>query len=309
MLKLFLIIAVSTSILFTSVAFGQQFSIGQKPIEDIVVTIDENGTAHVVHHVLSNTTNTVQVDMITGNMTNFSVTDVNGSSVQYSTISQSPMAVLLLPTERNTILIKYDLPHIVSFNNGVWEWNYREPPDAQFTDFHFPKGVDRIWSNTQDDPSTARPVYLGEHGLRQVGNGFNVEYVINEPETIQTVQWQDKTFYVGIQTLVNVGTPAFNQSAMTYAFNIDQPNSFVTIIMPQELLWGPYQATIDTKKTLTNEFHNNGTHAWIGIRPTQSGTVQLTGTSVVPEFPLFVPLAIAISAIIGLRFSNKLSFK
>ena len=309
MLKLFLIFAVSTSILFTSVAFGQQFSVGQRPIEDIVVTIDENGTAHVVHHVQANSTNTVQVDMIAGNITNFSVTDVNGSSVQYSPLSQSPMAVLLLPTDRNTVLIKYDLPNIVSFNNGVWKWKYYDPADAQFTDFHFPKGVDMIWSNVRDEPSTARPVYLGEHGLRQVGNGFTVEYVINEPETIQTVQWQDKTFYVGIRTLANVGPPIFDQSAMSYAFNIDQTNSFVTIIMPQELLWGPYQAAINTNKTLTNEFHDNGTYAWIGIRPTQSGTVQVTGTSVVPEFPLFVPLAIAISAVVGLRFSNKLSFK
>jgi hypothetical protein len=309
MLKLFLILSVTTSILLTSVAFGQQFSVGQRPIEDIVVTIDENGTAHVVHNVQGNTTNPVQVDMIAGNMTNFSVTDQNGGSVQYSTVTGSPMAVLLFPSNINTILIKYDLPHIVSFNNGIWTWKYYDPPDAQFTDFHFPKGVDIIWSNTQDDPSTARPVYLGDKGLRQVGNGFTVEYVINEPVTIQTVQWQDKTFYVGIRTLANAGPPVFDQSAMSYAFDIDQPNAFVTVIMPQELLWGPYAATINTNKTLTNEFHDNGTHAWIGIRPTHSGTVQVTGTSVVPEFPLFVPLAIAISAVVGLRFFNKLNFK
>jgi hypothetical protein len=309
MLKIFLILIVSTSILFTSVALGQQFSAGEKPNEDIVVTIDENGTAHVVHNVQGPITNPVQVDMITGNMTNFSVTDQNGGSVQYSTLSGQPMAVLLLPSNTNMTLIKYDLPDIVSFNNGIWKWKYFDPPDVQFTDFHFPKGVDMIWSNSQDDPSTARPVYLGDKGLRQVGNGFTVEYVINEPVTIQTVQWQDKTFNVGIRTLANVGPPAFDQSAMSYAFDIDQPNAFVTVIMPQELLWGPYEATMNTKQTLTTEFHDNGTYAWIGIRPTQSGTVQVTGTSVVPEFPLFVPLAIAISAVVGLRFSNKLSFK
>jgi len=309
MLKVFLILTISTSILFTAVAFGQQFSIGEKPKEDIVVTIDENGTAHVVHNVKGPFSNPVQVDMIAGNMTNFSVIDQNGASVQYSTVSGSPMAVLLFPSDRNMTLIKYDLPHIVSFNNGVWKWKYFDPPDTLFTDFHFPKGVDMIWSNVRDEPDTARPVYLGEHGLRQVGNGFTVEYVINEPITIQTVQWQDKTFYVGIRTLANVGPPAFDQSAMSYAFNIDQPNSFVTVIMPQELLWGPYQARINLNNTLTNDFYNNDTHAWIGIRPTQSGTVQITGTSVVPEFPVFVPLVIAISAVVGLRFFNKLSFK
>jgi len=105
-----------------------------------------------------------------------------------------------------------------------------------------------------------------------------------------------------------VGSPTFDQPTMSYSFNIDQPNSLVTIIMPKDLLWGPYQATMNTNKTLTSIFHDNGTYTWIGIRPIHSGTVQITGTTVVPEFPLFVPLAIAISAVIGLRFFNKLSF-
>jgi len=309
MLKFFLILAIAVSVLFTSAAFAQQLSIGEKPIEDIVVTIDENGTAHVVHHVQMNKANPVQVDMISGNITNFSVTDRNGGSVQYSTISQPPIAVLIFPADRNMTLISYDLIHAVSLKNRIWSWYYHEPPDAVFTDFHFPKGVDIIWSNNFDTPSTARPVYLGGHGLRQIGNGFFLEYVINEPVTTQTVQWQDKTFDVGIRTLANVGPPAFDQSAMSYAFNVNQPNSFVTIIMPQELLWGPYQGTINTNQTLTNEFHNNGTHAWIGLRPTQSGTIHITGASVVPEFPVFVPLVIAISAVVALRFFNKLSFK
>lgn len=302
MLKLFLILAVSASILFTSAAFGQQLTMGEKPNEDIVVRIDESGTAHVVHQVKVNQDKPVQVDMIAGNITNFSVTDQNGGSVQYSTISQSPIAVLLLPSNRNMTLINYDLIHAVSLNNGVWSWNYYAPPDAVFTDFHFPNGVDMIWANE-------RPVYLGDKGLRDAGNGMRLAYIINEPTTVQTVQWQDKTFYVGVRTLATVGPPAFDQSAMSYAFNIEQPNSFVTVIMPQELLWGPYQTKINTNATLTNAFHNNGTHVWIGIRPAHSGTVQITGTSVVPEFPIFVPLVIAISAVVTLRFFNKLSFK
>ncbi len=288
MLKIFLILVMAGSILFMSNAFGQQLSMGATPKEDIVVTIDENGDAHVVHQVQVNHNTPVQVDMIAGNMTNFSVTDENGSSVQYSTISQKPMAVLLLPSDRNMTMISYDLIHAVTLNNGIWYWKYYEPPDATYTDFHFPKGVNMIWSNNQDDPATARPVYLANHGLRQVGNGFFLAYVINEPVTVQTLQSQGKTFYVDVQTLANVGSPVFDQSGMTYGFNVDQPNSFVTVIMPKELLGGKYQATINTNKILTNEFHDNDTYAWIGIRPDQSGTVQITGSSVFTSGPVTI---------------------
>lgn len=307
MLKLLLTFAIAASIISTTSAFAQ-ISMGAAPVEDIKVSIDENGTAHVVHMVGGNATSAVHIDTIAGNITDFAVTDQAGNSVQYSTIGQSPMSILLLPTQRNVTLVKYNLPNIVSNDNGVWKWDYYAPSDAQFTDFHFPKGVNMVWI-LSDDKSTGRPVYLAEKNLRQIGNGMHLAYVINEPVTIQTVQWQNQTFNVGIKTLADVGPPVFDQSAKAYAFNIDKPKSFVTVIMPKALLWGPYQGTIDSNATLTNEFHDNDTYAWIGLMPAKNGTLQITGTTAIPEFPMFVPLAIAISAVVALRFTNRLGFK
>lgn len=306
MLKLLTVLAIVTIGFSGASAFGQ-ISMGAPPNEDIRVLIDENGTAHVTHAVAGNATSAVHVEMISGNITNFSVTDQAGNPVQYSTIGQNPMSILLLPTQRNMTLVNYDLPHAVSNDNGVWAWDYYTPGDAVFTDFYFPKGVDMIWV-LSDDKTTARPVYLAEKGLRQVGNGMHLAYIINAPETVQTVQWQNQTFNVGIRTLGDVSSPTFDQSLKTYGFNIDKPGSFVTVLMPKALLWGPYQAKTNSNATLTNEFHDNETYAWIGMKPIQNGTVQITGTTAIPEFPMFVPLAIAISAVVALRFTSRLSF-
>lgn len=307
MLKFLLILSIAATMISTTSAFGQ-ISMGAPPVEDIKVSIDENGTAHVVHKVIGNATSAIHVDAIAGNLTDFSVTDQAGNSVQYSTIGQSPMSILLLPTQRNVTFVNYNLPNIVSNDNGVWKWDYYAPRDAQFTDFHFPKGVDAVWV-LSDDKTAGRPVFLGTKDLRQVGNGMHLAYIINEPETLQTVQWQNQTFNVAIKTLANVGPPAFDQSSKAYAFNVDKPGSFVTVIMPKALIWGPYEATMNTNKTLTSEFHDNDTYAWIGVMPVENGTLQVTGTTAIPEFPMFVPLALAISAVVVLRFSNRLSFK
>ncbi len=288
-------------LLSVSQVFGQEFTMGQKPLEDIKIVFDENGTAHVTHFVQGNSSAAVQVITVKGNMTNFSVTDQNGSSVQYFNISTAQKSVLFPPTSRNMTLIKYDLTNVVSQINGVWEWNYREPSDARYTDFYFPKGVDTIWANE-------RPVYLGEKGLRQHGNGFTLDYIINEPTTLQKVQWQNNNFIIGIRTLSDLGPHMFDQSAKTYTFDVNKPHSFVSVIIPQELLWGPYQAKINGNATLTNTFHKNGTYAWIGLHPTKSGTIQLTGTTAIPEFPLFVPLVIGITVVIALQFRNRLNF-
>jgi len=285
-----------------SQVFAQQITIGQHPVEDVTVRIDESGRAHVTHYVKGNPVAPVQAELIKNNVTNLSVTDKNGSSVQYSTIGNlKKEAVLIFPAQRDITLIKYDLPQIVSLHNGVWKWNYYTPTDTTFTDFYFPKGVDMIWAND-------RPVYLGEQGLRQHGDGMILEYIINEPVISQNVQWTDKKFTVGIRTLSDLGPYTFDQSATAYAFGINKPNSFVTVIMPQELLWGPYQGKLNGNGTLTTSFHNNGTHVWIGLKPSKSGTIQLTGTTAIPEFPLFVPLVIGISAVIALQFRNRLNF-
>jgi len=299
--KLLSILIISLMFLSMSQVFGQQLTTGQKPIEDIKVTIDENGTAHVVHFVKGNSAEAVQVEIIKGNVTNFSVTDKDGNSVQYFNISKVPESVLFPPTTRNMTLIKYDLPNIVSLSDGVWRWIYATPSDTSFTDFYFPKGVDMIWANN-------RPVYLGEQGLRQHGDGMSLEYIINEPLVLQKVQWTDKNFIIGIRTLSDLGQYAFDQSAKSYAFDVNKANTHVTMIMPQELLWGPYEVKLNGNGTLYTVAHNNGTHVWIGLIPHKTGTIQITGTTAIPEFPLFVPLVIGISVVIALQFRNRLNF-
>lgn len=300
MLKVLLsITVVAAFILSTSTAFGQA-SMGSAPIEDVAVSIDDKGTAHVVHVVQGNATGAVHVEMISGTHTNFSVTDKNGNSVQYSTIGQNPTTILLLPTKLETVLIKYDIDNAVTFDNGVWKWDYYTPSDTGFTDFYFPKSVKMIWAND-------RPVYIEGKGIRDHGNGVHLAYSIDEPTTMQTVQWEDKTFQVGIRTTSKPSQYVFDQSTKAYAFNVDKP-SYVTVIMPQALLWGPYHVTLNGNATLHTEFHKNGTDVWIGMNPRSSGTIQITGTTAVPEFPMFVPLAIAVSAVIILRFANKLNF-
>ena len=300
--KLLSILIISVMLFSMSQVFAQQSTIGQPPVEDIKVRIDESGTAHVTHYVKGNSVAPVQAELIKNNVTDLSVTDKNGISVQYSTINNlKKEAVLIFPAQRNITLIKYDLPQVVSLNNGVWKWNYYTPTDTTFTDFYFPKGVDMIWAND-------RPVYLGEQGLRQHGDGMTLEYIINEPVISQNIQWTDKNFIVGIRTLSDVGQYAFDQSIKSYAFDINKANTHVIVVMPQELLWGPYEVKLNGNGTLYTVFHNNGTHVWIGMTPPKTGTIQLTGTTAIPEFPLFIPLVIGISAVIALQFRNRLNF-
>jgi hypothetical protein len=212
----------------------------------------------------------IQVNMISGNIENFTVTDGSGNPVEYGKMQTTPLSIILNASQRNETLIKYDLVNAVTNTDGVWKWNYYEPRNTDYTAFHFPQGVDMIWTNE-------RPVYLGNLGLGQHGNGFRLQYIINEPVNIQTVQAAGKSIVVGIRTVAGLGDYAFDQSSLGYSFNVDKAVP-ITVIMPQDLLSGPYSITVNGHPTLHQVFHYNATHAWIGFEPAKNGTVQITGT-------------------------------
>lgn len=248
---------------------------GDTPHEVVKVTIDENGTAHVTHEINSTDANLkpIQIDTINGNMTNLNVTDNNDNSVEYAKIQKVPLSIIINVSQRNMTLVKYDLVNAATNTDGVWKWNYYEPQDTDYTAFHFPKGVDMVWAN-------GRPVYLGNLGLGQHGNGFSLQYVINEPVNIQTVQLAGNNVAVGVRTVSGLGNYAFDESSKVYSFNVDKANVPIIVIMPEALLAGPYDVTLNGNATLHQEFHNNATHAWIGFEPAKNGTIQITGTTV-----------------------------
>ena len=296
--KIFTILVIAGLLFSMSEAFGQ-ITLGEKPQQIIEITINENGMAHVTHEVVGSSKNTQQVEAITGTMSNLSVVDRNGEEIQYLTLEKYPIAIVLPPSNKDMIFINYDLSDAVVLKDGIWTWEYTS---IEATNFYFPKGVDIIWVND-------RPVYTGEQGIRKHGGTAILEYVIGEPIILKEVTWEDKKFEVGVRTLTDIDMFKFSQSSKSITFDVPESNSMIIAIIPLELLWEPYEVYVNDNKTLNSEFHNNGTHVWLGFRPDTAGTINIVGTTVVPEFPLFVPLVLGISIVLVLQFRNKFNFR
>ena len=69
----------------------------------------------------------------------------------------------------------------------------------------------------------------------------------------------------------------------------------------------PYGVFTDEEKVLRHEYAVDESHVQLNIRPETAGTVRIIGTSVVPEFPLFVPLVLGMSMIMVLVFRKSLA--
>lgn len=281
-----------------SEAFGQ-ITFGEKPQQTIEIRIDENGIAHVTHEVVGSSKITQQVETIAGTMSNLSVTDVDGNEVQYLTLEKYPIGIVLTPSDNDAVFIKYDLSDAVVLKDGIWTWEWT---GTEKTNFYFPADVNIIWVND-------RPVYIGEKGIRQHGGPMTLEYLLDEPVILKEAMWEGKKFEVEIRTLTDIDKFEFSQPSKSITFDVPESNSLVIVVIPLELLWEPYDVYVNSNKTLNSEFYNNGTHVWLGFRPDTSGTINIIGTTVVPEFPLFVPLVIGISIVLVLQFRNKFNFR
>ena len=301
-------IIVSALILFALVSLVPQgfaqISLGVPAIQDdIRVTIEEDGNVHVVHRIAKNTM-AQQLDLINGTVSNLRVIDEQDADVQFAKVGVEDISSVTIFPTKEIVSVEYDLADVLELKDGVWTWNFLYP---ESTMFFFPKSVDLIFVND-------RPVNLGYNdakGIRCHGCQMILEYIINEPVIIQEVKWQDRTFTVEIKTLANITSFNFDQPKKTISFDVKNDHQFVTLLVPLKLLWNPYQVYLDQEpygvftdeeKVLKHEYAVDETHVQLNIRPETAGTVRIIGTSVVPEFPLFVPLVLGMSMIMVLVF-------
>jgi len=275
-----------------------QISIGS-PAEQISVeiTINSDGDAHVVHLIKQSNTE-IQLDIIPGTVQNLDVKGFNGGHILHGMIGDN-MGIVIFPTREN-VVVEYDLDDVLFFNNGVWIWDYNYPVD---TTLHFPNGVDLVFTN-------ARPVYIGtSEGIKCHGCYAKLEFAIDEPVVINEVKWEDQKFPVLIRTTAEINSFNFNQPSKTMSFDINTAQRFVTLIVPLELLWNPYEVYLNDEKILKHEFSQNSTHVWLNIRPNSVGTVQIIGTSAVPEFPMLLPFVLGIAIVLGLQMKNRINLR
>ena len=275
-----------------------QISIGSPAKQiSVEITINSDGDAHVVHLIKQSNT-VIQLDIIPGTVQNLDVKGVNGGYIQHAIIGDN-MGISIFPTREN-VVVEYDLDDVLFFNNGFWVWTYNYPVD---TTLHFPDGVDLVFTN-------ARPAHIETSGgIMCHGCNAKLEFAIDEPVVINEVKWEDQKFPVLIRTTAEINSFNFNQPSKTMSFDINTAQRFVTLIVPLELLWNPYEVYLNDEKIIKHEFSQNSTHVWLNIRPNSVGTVQIIGTSAVPEFPMLLPFVLGIAIVLGLQMKNRLNLR
>jgi hypothetical protein len=259
----------------------------------VQITIDIEGNVEVVHQI-KDSTEPRELIFVNGIVSNLEFIDKLGRT-EPGEVVKGAEKIVILPNQ-GELFVRYDLSDALILKENIWALNYTY---FETTTFVMPEEIKLLFVNE-------RPVLLEEKkGFNCHGCQIILEYSIDEPVNHAIVNWENKEFVVEVKTFAEVEKFEFDQLAKKISFKINDSNQFVTTIIPLELLWGPYAVFLDDEKIYFHEYINNGTHAWVNIKPNTVGEVSIIGTTVVPEFPIIAPLAIGFLIILVVPLVRK----
>ena len=203
---------------------------------------------------------------------------------------------MILTSNQNSI-IEYNLDDVLFLNDNLWNFKFSYPQKVSVL---IPEEVDQIFVNDL-------PIQLGDKkGINCHGCDINLQYYSTIPKILQQIDWEEDSFVVEIITNSEIEKFNFDQSLKSISFQVNDENKFITTIIPLELLGGPYVVFLDDEQIL---FHtmNSETHVTLDIKPKTSGEITITGTTVIPEFPIIAPLAIGFLMILVIPLMKKIN--
>ena len=131
--------------------------------------------------------------------------------------------------------------------------------------------------------------------------------LFRSPKIIQEVQWKEDKFDVEIITDSEINEFNFDQESKSISFQVNEKNKFVTINMEEELLGGPYVILLNDEKIPYTKSSIKENHISLSMKPESSGEIIIIGTTVIPEFSMFLPLIMGFVIILTVPFMKKFS--
>ena len=251
-------------------------------------------------HVIGFSNDPVMVNLFEGAITeSITVTNEDGKELEFAIVGMSDYgAVTIFSADKNTI-IKYNLENMFRQSDNLLTLNIGYPKTFGIL---FSEKTDQIFLNNQI-------IQLGDKkGISINGGGYvNVDYYSEMPKIIQEVQWKEDKFDVKIITDSEIDEFNFDQESKSINFQVNEKNKFVTINMEEELLGGPYVILLNDEKIKYTKSSSKENYVSLSMKPESSGEITIIGTTVIPEFSMFIPLIMGFLIILTVPFMKKFS--
>jgi predicted DNA binding CopG/RHH family protein len=253
-------------------------------------------------HVIGFSNDPVMINLFEGAITDsITVTNENGKELEFAIVGMGDYgSVTIFSADENTI-IKYNLRDIFRYSDNLITLNIGYPKTFGIL---FSEKIDQIFLGKQI-------IQLGDKkGISINGGGYvNVEYYSEMQKKIQEVQWKEDKFNVEIITDSKIDEFNFDQESKSISFQVNEKNKFVTINMEEKLLGGPYVILLDNEKIEFSQYSIKENYISLAMKPESSGEIMIIGTTVIPEFSMFIPLIMGFMIILTVPLMKKFSLR
>ena len=299
--SIFLIVVFFSLILVIPTSYAQLTIGADAEQKSIQMKLDTNGTVSV-KHVVSSSNMPVTVKLFSGAISNLVITNETGedkSNTGIATDLQGNQSIVIFPSRQNSS-IEYNLENIIPKDNlFTIQTSYAETYSVSF-----PDEIEMIFLN-------GNTILLeNKKGVSlNYGGSATIQYYSNIPKITKEVQWEENKFDVEIITDSKIEKFNFEQTSKSISFQVNEENKFVTIIMSEELLGGPYLIFLDDEKIKFNKGKKGENHVVLNMKPNVPGEVVIIGTTVIPEFSMFIPLVMGFLVVLTVPFMKKFNLR
>ena len=281
-------------------AYGQ-LSLGSEAKQELIeIKINPDGEINV-KHVVSPSNMPTTVPLFLGEISNLIVTNDLEERINSGTANDAKgnLSVLLLPSNLNSI-ITYNLENM-KINNNLFSTEISYPQKFSVI---FEESINLIFLNNN-------VLFLDDKKGVTINGGGNmkIEIYSTESKIIEKATWEENEFDVEIITDAEIQSFNFNQPEKSLSFQVNDENKFVTITMSEELLGGPYVTLLDDEKIKYTKFVRDEGIVSLNLKPETTGQVTIIGTTVIPEFSMFIPLIMGFLIILTVPAMRKFSLR
>ena len=298
--KIISIFVILTLILVIPTA-NAQLTIGSEVEQELIeVKINSKGEINVKHIIkASNMPGTLHI--FSGTISNLVVTNEIGEEKEAGLANDGlgNQSIFILPSNQNSI-ITYNLENM-KINNNLFNTEISYPQKFSVI---FEESIDLIFVNNNI-------IFLDDKKGISINGGGNVkiEFYSTESKIIEKATWEENEFDVEIITDSEIQSFNFNQPEKSLSFQVNDENKFVTITMSEELLGGPYVTLLDDEKIKYTKFVRDEGIVSLNLKPETTGQVTIIGTTVIPEFSMFIPLIMGFLIILTVPAMRKFSLR
>ena len=276
-----------------------QLSLGSEAKQESVeVKINPDGEIKV-KHIVSSSSMPGSVSLLIGEISNLIITNELGEEINSGVANDGlgNESILVLPSKQNTV-IEYNLENM-KLNDNLFS---REISYPQKLSVIFDESINLIFVNNNI-------IFLDDKKGISINGGGNlkIEFYSNESKIIEKAIWEENEFDIEIITDSEIKDFNFDQPEKSISFQVNDENKFVTITMSEELLGGPYVTLLDDEKIKYAKFLRDDGIVSLNLKPETTGQVTIIGTTVIPEFSMFIPLIMGFIIILTVPAMRKFS--